>query len=183
MGNPPPGCDNPSFGQPKSMNNVSEHPTEPGPFQKYLFSGACYVSIGQCYARFVELLERDAAPAAMAELHPRLVEIWQEAFGQQMALAGGLLENPLAGRQPGLDRAMRGFQEEVLAQGREAMESFLETLAGHREHVPDFPEFFQAWAEACDLAYGNLVRSDPFTEMIGLVVNGCIDLAAAGQDP
>jgi len=100
-----------------------------------------------------------------------------------MALAGGLLENPLVNRQPGLDRVMRGFQEEVLAQGREAMESFLETLAGHRGHIPDFPEFFQAWAEACDLAYGNLVRSDPFTEMIGLVVNGCIDLAAAGQDP
>ncbi len=165
------------------MHNVTEHPTEPGPFQKYLFSGACYVSIGQCYACYVELLERDVASSAMAELHPRLVEVWQEAFGRQMALAGGLLENPLVSRQPGLDLAMREFRGEMLAQGREAMESFIETLAGNRDHIPDFPEFFQAWAEACDLAYGNLVRSAPFAEMIGLVVNGCIDLAVPGNDP
>ena len=165
------------------MTIVTDHPTEPGPFQKYLFSGACYVSIGQCYARLVELLEQDAGPSALAELQPRLVEIWQEAFERQMALAGGLLDNPWVGRQPGLDRAVRGFHGEMLAEGGAAMESFLGTLAGDRNHIPDFPEFFQAWAEACDLAYGNLVRSAPFSEIVGLVVNGCIDLAVPGQDP
>lgn len=165
------------------MSHMTSHPTEPGPFQKYLFSGACYVSIGQCYARLVELLERDAVPADLAELQSRLVAVWLEAFDRQMALAGGLLEDPRVSRQPGLEEAVRVFREQVLDTGGEAMDTFLRTLAADRGSIPAFPEFFRSWAEACDGAYDRLVRSAAFAEIIGLVANVCIDLAVEGRDP
>ena len=155
-------------------------PTDPGPFQKYLFSGACYVQLGRCYAEYLDLTARSGDAAGYSGLCDRLAGIWEDAFLCQLANASTLPGNPLTALNPELDESIRAHMDAVRATGLAGMTTLLEELKAPEDGPVDFPTFFQNWLAACDAAYAELVRSPAFAQIIGLVTNACIDLVSAG---
>lgn len=161
---------------------TATQPTDPGPFQKYLFSAACYVQVGQCYTELLDNWDRLMRGSAPDDLVQRLAAAWREAFERQMVIAGGLTRLLPADEQAAFDRDVLAFREQADSAGLDAMAEMLDNLPGRDEAPPDFVAFFRTWAIACDGVYAGLVRSEPFAALLGRVVNGCIALHAGGGD-
>ena len=158
--------------QPTTLN-----PTDPGPFQKYLFSGACYVQIGQCYA-LVKQAAGNRKIADQAQLTSNLEEIWRSYVGQQFG-AFSSLENS-AETSDGLNQSwqsVRDFNREIERLGSEAIENLLSSLQQIDADQLDLQQFFLAWAKSCDQAYSTLVKSDVFAKTIGDVINAMLRAA------
>ncbi len=161
---------------------MSLSPTDPGPFQKYLFSGACYIQVGQCYAALLALPLARYDRSVLESLRDNLTAVWQEGFNRQVAAAGTLPGGPWSMLDGELGEEMGALTAEVRAAGTEAMTRLLDEFVDDTGVLPDFPGFFDAWARACDGAYARVVRSDPFADLLGRMVNGCIDWVAAGSE-
>lgn len=155
-------------------------PTEPGPFQKYLFSAACYVQVGRCYAALLENWPEAVREGGDRDLQRQLAAAWQEAFERQAVMAGGLLDNLRPQGLPAINEDLDSFREQVREAGDVAMQSLLRQLSQDPLDAPDFITFFRAWAIACDRAYGELVRSDAFAGILGGMINGFVAMVAAG---
>ncbi len=159
---------------------MSLHPAEPGPFQKYLFSGACYVSLGECYTRLVELQGRPAVWSEHTELQTRLTDLWQQIFGQHLAVAGTIGGVPPLAALSGLDAEIQAWQAQAFSRVGASMQSLVEMFLSDPQRPPDFPSFFQAWITACDRDWQHLVHTETFSQIIGRVVNDGLLPATAG---
>ncbi len=148
------------------------HPTDVGPFQKYLFSGACYVQIGQCYALVKQAVEQGKNFSDNEQLRSRLAAVWQSYVVQQsgaMSSAYAGFDVPDSGGQQW--HWVHKLHQEVQQAGIEAMEQLLPVLEQMDSEHLDLQQFFVSWAGACDQAYNRLIRSDAFARAMGEVVN------------
>ena len=149
--------------------------SDPGPFQKYLFSGASYVQVGECYLAYLKWFSSPQDEVLYGELQHRMVATWDDAFFRQMATASILPGNPWSALSPGFERSILEFADEVKLAGARGMDRLLSELLDGRDEPLDLHSFFQAWATACDSVYGQLVRSPAFSKLLGQVTNACID--------
>lgn len=155
-----------------SDQSTAQHPTDPGPFQKYLFSGACYVQIGQCYASIKQAISEHANLADQEQLRLNLEDIWRTFVGQQFGTFSSLESAAdTSHRQSQPLQSVRDFHRDIERLGSEATHDLLSTLQHLDAGQLDLQQFFLAWAKSCDQAYGVLVKSDVFAKAIGDVVN------------
>ncbi len=158
------------------------NPTDPGPFQKYLFSAACYVQVGECYRELLENWGRMNQAAESAGLQDQLTAIWQEAFERQLALGGAVLQHLGVDEAGNINASIRAVQNQASHAGMEAMQHLVHSLGAGQENPPDFAAFFHSWAVACDKAYADLVRTEDFAKIFALGVNACIERGSPGRD-
>ena len=152
----------------------SPKPTDPGPFQKYLFSAACYVQVGQCYAEMLKNWDLIRRTTESEQLRDHLTAIWQEALERHLAIGGALIAAS-DNRQEGVfDANMQAIREQAEATGREAMQVLIHALSQEQEVAPDFVSFFRAWAGACETAYAELIRSEAFALFLAEMINSAI---------
>ena len=158
---------------------TTQEPTDPGPFQKYLFSGACYVQIGQCYA-LVKQAAKQGNVADQAQLRSNLKDIWHSYVGQQFGTLSSLDNNFETSDWLNQSRqSVMEFNREIERLGSEAIENLLHSLQELDADRLDLQQFFLAWAGSCDQAYNTLVKSDVFAKTIGNVVNTALRVAKA----
>ena len=154
-------------------------PAQPGPFVKYLFSGACYVRIAECYKLYRKMLgarvdERDRESARQA-LSAELLEAWQAYLGALNLAGVSTADSNPQGSYP-----WQGLNREIHGSGRAAMVTFSEAVARDREAL-DFQSFFNHWLRSCEDAHSALIRSDAFGQALGQSVK-MLHLSAAATD-
>jgi len=142
----------------------------PSAFSKYLFSGACYVQLGQLYAMVCELggqQEKLNNP----ELMQQFSHSWRNYVKQQPGFVfadflgtdlaeDAVRETTLAGDQRELDKTLL-----------EAFDEFVEALKETEGDGMDFGTFFDIWCVVCDRAYEKLVRTESFSQGLGYAMN------------
>ena len=142
----------------------------PSAFSKYLFSGACYVQLGQLYAKVCELggqQEKLNNP----ELLNQFSDSWRNYVKQQPGfvfadfLGTGLPKDAVR------EATLAGYQRELEKAVLEAFDEFIEALAGIEGDELDFGSFFDIWCVVCDRAYAKLVRTEAFSQGLGYAMN------------
>ncbi|MEJ2177038.1 MAG: hypothetical protein P8Y12_03615 [Gammaproteobacteria bacterium] len=157
-------------------------PTDPGPFQKYLFSGACYVQIGQCYALVKQAASQGKLLTNDDRLKANLVEVWNsyvtKQFGELSLLQEGGDNSEDEMQQW---RWVNQLHQEVHRAGIEVVQDLLPALARIDSDRLDLKQFFMIWAKSCDLAYARLVKSDVFARALGEITNTMINATVNGR--
>ena len=158
------------------------NPTDPGPFQKYLFSAASYVQVGECYRGMLEHWDLIRQTAESAKLQEQLTAVWQEAFERQMALGTALIQSADEAGMTQLAGNLQAIQAQARQVGQEVMHDLIRALGQGQEDAPDFDAFFHAWASACDRAYAELMRTEVFALILAQIINSGIGPGGADQD-
>ena len=142
----------------------------PSAFSKYLFSGACYVQLGELYAKVREL-GGDPQTLADPELLNQFSGIWRDYVSQQPGFVfADFLETGLP-QDPDRDHAFSGFQRELKQAINQAFDDFVDALSEVEDDQVDFSTFFDIWCMACDRAYAKLVRTESFSLALGYAMN------------
>lgn len=149
----------------------SADPTEPGPFQKYLFSGACYVQIGNCYKSIRMMLDNDENIEHSELLIKDLSAIWNGFLTQQPGPAHANFLNYLDQQTAPQWKELNALYKEIAAAGSTVTRDFLSSLNKIKADEVDLPQFFIQWASSCDAAYDKLVRSETFSRAMGQFIN------------
>lgn len=149
-------------------------PTDPGPFQKYLFSGACYVQVGECYRLLQEILDNSGVPSTNQELQARLAALWHDQALRQSAMMALMPagNSPLSVLKPGM-----GLPVEILdaltSMGQQATRDMVKQFdpGGRTTELPDIDVFFDLWVKSCSQTYQAFAGSAQFSRALGEAVN------------
>ena len=148
--------------------------TTPGPFQKYLFSGACYVQIGECYKILTKLLTSDANIDDNRELADNLESIWNNYVTQLPYSAITEILRDIE-TKPGSDWAdMESLFSEISSTGKFFTKDFLSSMNNREAKEISLKQFFIQWAYSCDKAYQQLIYSDAYSKAIAKVADTAI---------
>jgi len=144
---------------------------ESDPFQKYLFSGACYVRVGQCYPSVQRLLEENKDVRNNAELIDKLVAVCTEFLRFHPAFV--FVQCLQSGKSVNGDKwtEIRELSENIGNIGRRSVEMLLHDLAQRESNEMDVNLFFTRWAKSCDTVYSDWVHSENFSKIVGDAVN------------
>ncbi|MGI9319757.1 MAG: hypothetical protein ACR2QW_20710 [bacterium] len=165
-----------------STHSPTSNPADPGPFQKYLFSGACYVQIGQCYALVKQAAEQGSMVVDDEQLRLQLLRIWQDYVTQQLGALGSIpVDDANANEDVQPWYWSKNLYGEIQRSGAEALQCVLAELEKIESDKLDLQQFFLTWARCCDQGYRHLVNSDVFARAIGEVVNTMLSSAERGR--
>ena len=145
--------------------------TQPGPFQKYLFSGACYVQLGKCYQLLDQFFDKGESATSISELQSELGELWLTYLRQHPSFV--LVEYIQKENFTDKDNlgSLISFYEAIQKMGVGIADQFINSISQSNLQDLDVPGFFKLWARACESGYEQLIRSDECAEAIGFFAN------------
>ncbi len=158
-----------------SESNKPLDSTEPGPFQKYLFSGACYVQIGECYKLLKVSIARGETIKTSGELTENLKSIWTGFLVQQPGALASEISAEGGGQLGQETEALKGIHQNIVQAGATATDHFLASIVHTDVSTINLKQFFVLWASSCDSAYQQLIWSDSYSRAVGQIVNSTLD--------
>ena len=150
--------------------------TQPGPFQKYLFSGACYVQIGECYKTVKQLLSEGKRVSGDKELTAKLQSIWRGFVTQQPGEAFTPFFTSASQDIGRSNKAHENLYRHIQQAALLITEDFLNAIDNDHLDQIDVKQFFIRWASACDRAYQEIVLSEDFSLVFGELINAAISV-------
>ena len=147
------------------------NPTDPGPFQKYLFSGACYIKIGQCYSLIKQAIEQGQVLTDNGELEEQLIKLWTDYLLQQTVMAKGPWPTSSQADEIGLASTLNNLDAVIRQAGSDAVKELIGQLNKMEAGKHDLNSFFIHWASVCDKAYARMVRTEVFSLALGATIN------------
>jgi hypothetical protein len=149
-------------------------PTDPGPFQKYLFSGACYIKLGQCYSLVKQAVEQGQDLTNDRALAAQLIDLWTDFLYQQTTVAKELLPDPDQASDTGLASSLENLGAVIQQAGSDSVKELIDELDNIQPDMPGLNDFFIHWASACDKAYATMVQSKAFSLALGATINNLL---------
>ena len=147
---------------------------QPEPFNKYLYSGACYIQIAECYKLIHQWLKVENELNLEERIITELREAWLQLFYANFPVAMTKLS-------PDITRtAMSAKEEEILFKalsnyGTQIATELLSKISDDAMEESGLTSFFRMWAASCSKAYADLIRSDTLIKSVTKTLNKSLD--------
>jgi len=152
--------------------------TIPAPFHKYLYSGACYIQMGQCYAvvdrSFQQGLDLQTDKDVCREilgLWNNFVEFQLTAWKRPVIVSG---ESTLSAQLEQIEE----LGSEFTSIGESITQEFIAELIKGGPEQMNLNAFFKLWATTCSDSYATFIRSDSISRLLDSALNSALEARA-----
>ena len=149
--------------------------TIPAPFHKYLYSGACYIQIGQCYAIASRAYHKGFDLQTDEEFCREILGLWNNFVELQLAAwkrpAIELKQSALSVQLEQIDN----LGAEIASIGENVTRDFIAALKLEGLEQMDLNTFFRIWTVTCSESYAAFIRSDTVSRLLASTLNSVLE--------
>jgi hypothetical protein len=149
--------------------------TIPTPFHKYLYSGAYYVQVGQCYAVVSRLYREGIDLQIDEEVHREIIGLWNNFVEFQLATwMKAANESKESVRSSQLEQINK-LGTEISNIGINITKDFIAVLNNQGLEQMQLDTFFRIWAQTCSESYIAFIRSDDVSRLLASSLNAVLE--------
>jgi hypothetical protein len=149
--------------------------TIPTPFHKYLYSGAYYVQVGQCYAVVSRLYREGFDLETDEEVRLEIIGLWNNFVESQLAVwMKAANESKESARTSQLEQIDK-LGTEISNIGINITRDFIARLNEQGFEQMQLDTFFTIWAQTCSESYAAFIRSDNVSRLLASTLNTVLE--------
>jgi len=149
--------------------------TIPAPYHKYLYSGACYIQMGQCYAVVNRSFQKGSDLQTDKDVCREILGLWNNFVDFQLnAWKRPTIEPEESALSAQLEQIEK-LGSEVASIGEKITRNFITELNKEGLEQMSLNTFFKIWATTCSESYATFIRSDSISRLLDSSLNSALE--------